>query len=96
MSANTARRLFLIERRAAVMGDFVQCTGVLSAGIAHPPLLGAPPAFLPPPPFAPISKGSATVMINKIPAARWVVDNVACGTFVDFMPLAMTRRVTVG
>jgi uncharacterized Zn-binding protein involved in type VI secretion len=81
---------------AAVCGDFVACTGALVAGLAHPPQTGAPPAFLPPPPFAPISKGSATVLINNLPAARWIVDMAGCGTFLGDAKLAATRTVLIG
>jgi hypothetical protein len=34
---------------AAVVGDFVTCTGVISVGIVHPPQAGPPPST--PPPF---------------------------------------------
>jgi uncharacterized Zn-binding protein involved in type VI secretion len=78
---------------AAVVGDFVTCTGALSAGIAHPPQAGPPPAI---PPSVPIIKGSATVMINFVPAARWVVDTAACGVLLGDPKLAATRKVLIG
>lgn len=81
---------------AAVMGDFVACTGMTSMGPAHPPQLGAPPAFFPPLPFAPIIKGSTSVMINFKPAARWVVDTAACGVFLGDAKLMATRKTLIG
>jgi uncharacterized Zn-binding protein involved in type VI secretion len=59
---------------AAVMGDFVTCTGATIAGIVHPPQAGPPPAI---PPSVPIVKGSATVLIDGAPAARWIADQGA-------------------
>lgn len=81
---------------AAKVGDFVQCTGMTAAGPAHPPLLGAPPAMLPPPPFAPISKGSMTVLINNKPAGRWVVDMAGCGTFLGDPKMIPMRKTLIG
>lgn len=81
---------------AAVMTDYVTCTGVTSAGPIHPPQLGAPPTFLPPPPMVPISKGSATVMIQKKPAARWMVDFAGCGVFLGDAKMMATRTVKIG
>jgi uncharacterized Zn-binding protein involved in type VI secretion len=81
---------------AAVMGDFVMCTGATSMGPAHPPMAGPPPAFLPPLPMPPIAKGSATVLINGIPAARWISDTAGCGTFLGDPKLAATRTVLIG
>jgi len=78
---------------AAVVGDFVACTGALSAGITHPPQVGPPPAA---PPFVPIVTGSATVMINFMPAARWIVDTAGCGVFLGDPKLAATRTVLIG
>ena len=87
----------IIEKMpAAVMGDFVACTGVTSAGPIHPPQVGAPPAFTPPPPMVPIIKGSATVMIQGRPAARWVVDGGGCGVFLGDSKLMAMRTVRIG
>ena len=65
------------------------CTGVISAGLVHPPPPGPPP---------PITKGSGTVMINFMPAARWspALDMGACGVFLGMPPLAATRTVLIG
>ena len=67
------------------------CTGVISGGIAHPP----PPPGPPPPP---IVKGSMTVMIGGMPAARWspAPDTGACGVFLGDLKLAATRTVLIG
>jgi uncharacterized Zn-binding protein involved in type VI secretion len=67
------------------------CSGVLSVGIAHPPPV--PPA--PPPP---IVKGSLTVMIHGLPAARWAPsgDVSACGAFLGDPKLVAMRRVLIG
>jgi uncharacterized Zn-binding protein involved in type VI secretion len=78
---------------AAVVGDFVTCTGALSAGIAHPPQAGPPPAV---PPSVPIVKGSATVLIGFMPAAHWIVDMAGCGVFLGDSKLAATRTVLIG
>jgi uncharacterized Zn-binding protein involved in type VI secretion len=78
---------------AAVVGDFVTCTGVISVGIVHPPQAGPPPST---PPSVPIIKGSATVMINFMPAARWLVDTAACGVFLGDSKLVATRTVLIG
>jgi uncharacterized Zn-binding protein involved in type VI secretion len=78
---------------AAVVGDFVTCTGALSAGIAHPPQAGPPPAV---PPSVPIVKGSATVMISFLSAARWMVDMAGCGVFLGDLKLMATRTVLIG
>lgn len=68
----------------------VICTGVISAGLAHPP----PPA--PPPP--PIVKGSATVFIHGMPAARWAPapDFGGCGVFLGNPALTPVRTVFIG
>ncbi|MEZ5347343.1 MAG: PAAR domain-containing protein [Pyrinomonadaceae bacterium] len=62
------------------------CTGVISAGIAHIPLPAPPP----------IVKGSATVLINFLPAARLVgsLDNTVCGAFLH-LPTG-PRNVLIG
>jgi uncharacterized Zn-binding protein involved in type VI secretion len=73
---------------AAVMGDQVACTGVISVGLVHPP---APPL-----PTPPIILGSPTVLIGGRPAARWVVSVTACGAFLGLLPLMATRTVFIG
>lgn len=78
---------------AAVIGDFVTCTGALSVGIAHPPQAGPPPAV---PPSVPIIIGSFRVMINFMPAARWIADTSACGAFLGDPKLASNRTVLIG
>jgi uncharacterized Zn-binding protein involved in type VI secretion len=80
---------------AAVVGDFVTCTGALSAGIAHPPQAGPPPST---PPSVPIVMGSRTVLIGFMPAARWApsMDTAGCGVFLGDPKLAATRTVLIG
>ncbi len=78
---------------AATLGDFVTCTGVTSAGLIHPPQAGPPPSV---PPSVPIIMGSLTVLIGGKPAARWIVDTAACGTFLGDSKLLATRRVFIG
>jgi uncharacterized Zn-binding protein involved in type VI secretion len=73
---------------AAVMGNQVACTGVISGGIAHPPM--------PPLPNPPIILGCPTVMIGGMPAARWIVSITACGAFLGLLPLMATRTVFIG
>lgn len=76
---------------AAHVGCIAICTGVITGGIVHPPL--------PTPPFGtPIVKGSMTVMIHSMPAARWspAVDVAGCGVFLGDPKLAMTRTVLIG
>jgi len=75
---------------AAYVTCAVVCTGVISGGIAHPPP--------PPTPPVPIAKGSATVQINFLPAARWAPapDVGGCGVFLGMPTLAATRKVLVG
>lgn len=65
------------------------CTGAITGGIVHPPPPGPPP---------PIVKGSMTVMIHNMPAARWVpsMDMGACGVFLGDSKLAATRKVLIG
>jgi uncharacterized Zn-binding protein involved in type VI secretion len=67
------------------------CTGVITGGIVHPP----PPPPIPPPP---IVKGSLTVMIHGMPAARWApsMDIAACGVFLGDAKLAALRTVKIG
>lgn len=77
---------------AATVGCLCACTGAISAlpGIMHPP----PPLFPP----SPIAKGSATVLINGMPAARWfpAPDVAACGVFIGDSKLTATRTVLIG
>lgn len=81
---------------AAVMGDFVMCTGATSMGPAHPPMAGPPPTFLPPLPMPPIAKGSATVLINGLPAADGLVTPQVAAHFLGDPKLAVTRTVLIG
>lgn len=69
------------------------CTGVITGGIVHPPT-GPPP--LPPP--TPIVKGSLTVKIHGMPAARWApsMDLAVCGVFLGDLKLAAMRTVRIG
>jgi hypothetical protein len=74
---------------AAFVTCSAACTGVITGGIAHPPIPGPQP---------PIVKGSATVQINFMPAARWAPsgDLAACGVFLGMPPLAAARTVRIG
>lgn len=65
------------------------CSGVISGGLVHPPPPGPPP---------PIPKGSLTVFIHNMPAARWAPapDMGACGVFLGDAKLAPTRTVLIG
>ena len=76
---------------AAHVGCIALCTGVTSAGPVHPPNPVAPFGF-------PIVKGSLTVMIHGMPAARWTPapDLAACGVFLGMPPLAATRTTLIG
>ena len=71
----------------------VICSGATSGGPVHPPM-GTPP--LTPP--DPIVKGSQTVFIHNMPAARWVPsgDVTACGAFLGLPALAAQRTVIIG
>lgn len=73
---------------AATLGCITACTGVISAGLAHPP---------PPAPGA-IAKGSMTVLIGGLPAARWAPapDVGACGVFLGDPKLIGTRTTFIG
>lgn len=73
---------------AAHVGCMVACTGAISGWIAHPPL----------PAPVPIVKGSMTVLINGMPAARWVPsgDMTACGSFLGMTALIATRTTLIG
>src|SRR5262249_61513213 len=77
---------------AAHVGCTVICTGVISAGIVHPP---PPPPPAPPPP---IVKGSLTVLIHGMPAARWAPsgDIGACGGFLGDPKLVAMRTGLIG
>jgi hypothetical protein len=74
---------------AAHVGCLAVCTGVITGGIVHPPIPGPQP---------PIVKGSMTVLINMMPAARWApsLDVAACGTFLGMPALTATRSVLIG
>ena len=74
---------------AAHVGCTCVCSGVIFAGIAHPPL---------PPPPPPLPKGSVTVMIHGVPAVRWTPapDLGACGVFVGDPKMLPMRRVFIG
>ncbi len=65
------------------------CSGATSAGPMHPPIPGPQP---------PIVKGSPTVLIHNMPAARWVpsLDVSGCGVFLGNPMLAATRTVLIG
>lgn len=65
------------------------CSGVVSGGIVHPPVPGPPP---------PIIKGSLTVFIHNMPAARWspAPDLGACGVFLGDPKLSAMRTVLIG
>jgi len=77
---------------AAHVNCLAICSGVTSAGPVHPPPV--PPA----PPGFPIIKGSLTVLIHNMPAARWspAPDLAACGVFLGDPKLAAMRRVLIG
>ena len=84
-----APNLVIIEGMpAAYVTCQCMCTGVISAGLAHPPLPVPPP----------IIKGSTTVYINFMPAARWAPapDTGACGVFLGMPPASASRRVLIG
>jgi uncharacterized Zn-binding protein involved in type VI secretion len=76
---------------AAHVGCIAICTGATAAGPIHPPL--------PTPPFGtPIVKGSMTVLIHGLPAARWspAPDMAGCGVFLGDPKLAAARKVLIG
>ncbi len=81
---------------AAHVACQVVCSGVISAppGLIHPPI--------PPPPVGPpnlIAKGSLTVMIHGMPAARWAPSGdmtAPCGVFLGLTALAATRTTLIG
>lgn len=75
---------------AAHVGCTVVCTGLTSAGPAHPPPPPSPPLI--------VVKGSATVLIHGMPAARWVpsMDLGACGVFLGNPALTPSRTVLMG
>ncbi|MBI4523604.1 MAG: PaaR repeat-containing protein [Deltaproteobacteria bacterium] len=76
---------------AAHVNCTVICSGAITGGIVHPP----PPPGVPPPP---IVKGSMTVFIHNMPAARWAPsgDIGACGVFLGDPKLAAMRTVLIG
>jgi uncharacterized Zn-binding protein involved in type VI secretion len=65
------------------------CSGAITGGVAHPPIPGPQP---------PIIKGSLTVMIHGMPAARWApsLDVSGCGVFLGDPKLAALRTVLIG
>lgn len=67
----------------------VDCTGVITGGIVHP--------YFPGPPL-PIVKGSMTVLIHGMGAARWMpsVDIAQCGAFLGLPSLTPIRTVLIG
>ena len=73
---------------AAHVNCTVICSGATSFGLAHPP----------PPVPPPIVKGSTTVFIHGMPAARWAPsgDMGACGVFLGDPKLAAMRTVLIG
>lgn len=75
---------------AAHVNHVVACTGVISAGLAHPPPPPTPPNI--------IVKGSTSVFIHNMPAARWTMapDVGACGVFLGDPKLLATRKVFIG
>ena len=75
---------------AAYVTCTVLCTGVITGGIVHPPPPPTPPLI--------IVKGSTTVFIHNMPAARWVVsgDVGVCGVFLGNPALVAMRRVFIG
>ena len=79
---------------AAHVGCTVVCSGAISAGLIHPPI--------PPPPLGPpnvIVKGSVTVLIHGMPAARWTPSGdmtAPCGVFLGDAKLAAIRTVIIG
>jgi uncharacterized Zn-binding protein involved in type VI secretion len=74
---------------AAYVTCMTACSGAISLGIAHPPIPGPQP---------PIVKGSLTVHIYNLPAARWMpsLDVSACGVFLGDPKLAAMRTVLIG
>lgn len=82
--------MVLIEKLpAAYVTCSCVCSGVIAVGLVHPPPPGPPP---------PIISGSSTVLINKMPAARWFPsgDMGACGVQLGYTPLLAMRRVFIG
>jgi uncharacterized Zn-binding protein involved in type VI secretion len=73
---------------AAYVTCTVLCSGVVMGGLVHTPPL-------PPPP---IIKGSTTVLINFMAAARWVAsgDMGACTVQLGDPKLSAMRRVLIG
>lgn len=76
---------------AAHVTDIAVCSGAVTGTIVHPPV--------PTPPFGtPIIKGSTTVMIDFLPAARWTPsgDMAVCGVFLGDPKLIAMRKVLIG
>lgn len=83
--------LVLIEGLpAAYVTCMTVCSGAITGGIAHPPI--------PSPQQPPIIKGSLTVHIYNLPAARWFPsgDLSACGVFLGDPKLAALRTTLIG
>jgi uncharacterized Zn-binding protein involved in type VI secretion len=66
----------------------VVCSGAVTGGLAHPSPLVPPP----------IVKGSSSVLIHGMPAARWMVsgDLGACTAQLGDPKLVATRTVFIG
>jgi uncharacterized Zn-binding protein involved in type VI secretion len=75
---------------AAHVNCTVVCTGAITGGVAHPP---PPPPIIPP-----IVKGSMTVLIHNMPAARWVMsgDMGACTVQLGDAKLMGMRTTLIG
>ena len=83
-------KFVLVEKKlAAMVKADVQCSGVMTVGIAHaPPDPNAPPKIV---------VGAGTVLINDQPAARWAPsgDVVACNAQLGSPPEG-ARTVLIG
>jgi PAAR motif len=88
MSPPTGGPVMIEGLPAAYVTCTVVCTGVISVGLMHPP----------PPVPPPIVKGSMTVFIYNMPAARWVMsgDLGACTVQLGDPKLIAMRRVLIG
>ena len=75
---------------AAYVTSSAVCMGVIAAF----PFMIHPPLPIPPP----IVKGSLTVMINGMPAARWTpsMDVAGCGCFLGNPLMIAMRKVLIG
>ena len=83
--------VFIEGMPAAYVSCTCNCTGAIASGAVHPPM---PPTGPPPP----IVKGSTTVFICGMPAARWAPsgDMAACGVFLGNPALTATRTTFIG